>query len=1837
MFTFVWNILKNTVPNSSSSQQGKVQPQRCNSSGRNKRLRMEHLESRDLLSIAPADLELVRSAFPGYEIPENANYYEVTSNLSEGPGTLRDAIIQAQSTYADDDIIFIRPEVDHIKLTQSLEILYSAQASGTVTIIGTGLEATTIDGQNNVRVFDVGHSAAVNIANVHITNGLSANPSMYTGRYDGGGLYAYCATVSLNDVVFSDNATASWGGGYDFGGGMAQHGGSSYLENVRFIGNSSLQGGGFGLRAGGTTVQNGVEYVNNQTYESNPANWGGGMFIDNSTATLSNLLVHNNTSRHGGGIAAFASSLELVNSTITQNATTLVGEFVSGSGLYIDPHWRTVNVNSSTRVYNTILLGNEGNSDLCLNEEAYSFVDFGNNIIGGYSTWYEQLSLLTENNLFGADVWDVFEENGYFLAADSPALNAGRNDKALQLELETDIFGNIRIQDGQVDIGAVESSGEIVEVLVPAPQPTNLSSWISPDFDNEQLIVNLSGYLPEMNGLEYSVEISPNGIDGWTEETYQGSVVRDNKYFGLRVIAPENAFGSTYYYRIIVGGKGLTPSYSEPIAVTFQEAPQLAPVEIQAFMSSPSHTKVTWTTTVPRHEYLCYELERAPRGTDNWEHVTRREMTYSNSVTFSWSFAQSLDGPWYDYRVVTKGLGAGTVVSEVVTPDPYVPPHDLYFEAPANWGDAVVIGKSGVYSGSTEFSANAATGLYLNYAFHRDGDAVVTSPSIKIYRNDSLVTTQTKSLNTSSGLYTGNYYLGTLAAGTYTFRVVLDSGNILDEYNETNNEYTIAVTVYGAPDAPTGLVAEVPEISDGIPGDSVQLQWNAVERATLYRVDYNYNGNWYSAGTTTETQMTLNSLYPQTEYRFRVVAVNINGASPASPFITVKTGWRNPAKPGMSVSSATTSSITLRTTFTISANVSGYLIEQASSPDGPWVCVYESTISESTTSSIAKTATISGLLSDTTYYFRTRAVNALGESESSAVVSRSTIAAPPMVPQGVKVETLDDSTLVVSWDASEKAAQYTIEQILGNTVTRLTTTETSYTFNSLLPNTAYQFRVSASNGTGSSAYSESVSAKTDWALPVTPTLSVSSTELNTVTLLLGFSSMNGNSETYTLEQATTLEGPWTAFSQTEVPSAGAASATITGLQDGTTYYFRACTSNPRGDSSYSDVVSATTKLASPQAPTGLNAWIGSSRVYLSWNSSAKASYYTVQYMDGEGTLLGSYNTTNTSYSVFYANLHSEYRFVVQAVNSGGTSPKSQELHLITPPQGVSGRPMIAHGEMANTIAVSWSAAQYAETYTVERQILNYDSLGTWTTVYEGSQTNFIDTTLPDPGKIQGTQVFYRYSAYNAGGHSGWSSDAIISMPLLLPDAPANLTLTPQSSTQIAAQWDAVEGATSYSLWRMVAANTWRNIYTGTATNYVDSGLSVSTQYTYQVKAHNEYGGTPYSKLVPVSATTLDRVTLSAPEDLTANVRSSTSIQLTWNAVSGAESYILQRRDSSTGAWKTVYSGNATEFLNTGLKANSMYQYQVLAQNGSDPSDYSQSISVQTQKNKTPNAPVDLKLISSGETSLTVQWTDSSTDETGFIVRWSTDGKTWKSVTTNANVTNHTISGLTSGTTYFVQVQATNKFGTSALTPQIEAATGTPEPLKAPAVPQNFKVESQTHNFVVLSMSVPAKSDTIVIQRATSTSGPWSTIATLAAGTHEQLQWTDTNLTAETTYFYHVLARNAAGDSAWTSPLSVTTKAAPVRPEAPTDLKVVSIANNSKSFDVAWINTAVENTGFRVEYSTDDGTTWSSVIVPANQTELTINGMKKKTTVQVRVATTHGELISDYSETLKFTI
>ncbi|MDF1501912.1 fibronectin type III domain-containing protein [Roseisolibacter sp. H3M3-2] len=174
---------------------------------------------------------------------------------------------------------------------------------------------------------------------------------------------------------------------------------------------------------------------------------------------------------------------------------------------------------------------------------------------------------------------------------------------------------------------------------------------------------------------------------------------------------------------------------------------------------------------------------------------------------------------------------------------------------------------------------------------------------------------------------------------------------------------------------------------------------------------------------------------------------------------------------------------------------------------------------------------------------------------------------------------------------------------------------------------------------------------------------------------------------------------------------------------------------------------------------------------------------------------------------------------------------------------------------------------------------------------------------------------------------------------------------------------------------------------------------------------------------------------AAPAGVAVSANGATGATVTWTAVTGATSYVVERVTGATGGtFAEVSRPTAATYADAGLTAGTTYRYRVAAVNGTTPGAYSNEISYTVQQ-PAPGAPTGLTVTASG-TGASVAWT-AVAGATGYVVERVT-GATGGSF---AEVGRPTASpyadaNLAAGTTYRYRVAALNGAAVGPFSPEV---------------------------------------------------------------------------------------------------------------------------------------------------------------------------------------------------------
>lgn len=274
------------------------------------------------------------------------------------------------------------------------------------------------------------------------------------------------------------------------------------------------------------------------------------------------------------------------------------------------------------------------------------------------------------------------------------------------------------------------------------------------------------------------------------------------------------------------------------------------------------------------------------------------------------------------------------------------------------------------------------------------------------------------------------------------------------------------------------------------------------------------------------------------------------------------------------------------------------------------------------------------------------------------------------------------------------------------------------------------------------------------------------------------------------------------------------------------------------------------------------------------------------------------------------------------------------------------------------------------------------------------------------------------------------------------------------------------------------------------------------------------------------------------------------------------------------------------------------------------------------------APSNLTATTVSATQVNLAWQDNSGNEDGFRIDRSRDGgATWDQLTAvAANVTAASDLAAPSDTAYMYRVQAYQGTAVSAFS----NIAVTEAVVVAPSAPATAAARAVSASEIDVNWSNVSGETSYKIERSTSSNKGWAVVATTAA---DVTTYRDRGLKAATTYYYRVSAVNSAGTSATSPVASATTQQAPAPtiPAAPTSLTIAGVTKTS--ITLSWTDKSGDETGFKIERSTN-GSKWSQIAtVGANVTSYVSSGLKANTTYYFRVRSYNTAGNSAYSNTV----
>ncbi|AYQ35577.1 fibronectin type III domain-containing protein [Runella sp. SP2] len=707
--------------------------------------------------------------------------------------------------------------------------------------------------------------------------------------------------------------------------------------------------------------------------------------------------------------------------------------------------------------------------------------------------------------------------------------------------------------------------------------------------------------------------------------------------------------------------------------------------------------------------------------------------SFDSNLTFYDDQTVPLDNTEYCYRVSWTGAPNeySNIACATTLASPPNPPTNL---------SAVAVSSSQINLSWTDASSNES-----GFEVFRSTDNANFSKIADVGAN--VTTYANTGLNASTRYY---YYVGSQRGGTPS---------------RTKSNTADATTQSALPNTPARLTANATSSSQ------INLSWaDLSDNETGFEIERSTDSRNYSkiadvgAGTTTYSNTGLVS---NTQYCYRVRAKNGAGnsgytdpacATTQAPPVTIP-------RPPSGLTATATSSSQINLSWTDNASdETGFEIER--STDGTnFAKIADVGVNTTTYSN-------TGLVSNTRYWYRVRAVNSAGASSYTNVADATTQALPvtiPRPPSGLTATATSSSQINLSWtDNASDETGFEIERSTNGTnfakIADVGANTTTYSNTGLNASTRYWYRVRAVNSAGASSYTNVADATTQ-APPVTiprPPSGLTATATSSSQINLSWTDNASDETGIEIERST--DG--TNFAKIADVGANTTTYSNTGLNASTRYWYRVRAANSAGASSYTNVADATTQappVTIPRPPSGLTATAtSSSQINLSWtdNASDETGFEIERSTDGTNfAKIADVGANTTTYSNTGLNASTRYWYRVRAKNSAGASSYTNVADATTL-LAVPATPTNLTAELADydQIRLTWGTLSNATNVLVERST---SPTSGFTQITQQPATN---TSYVDLGLNEQTTYYYRIRLSNAAGNSGYSNVVSVTTP-----------------------------------------------------------------------------------------------------------------------------------------------------------------------------------------------------------------------------------------------------------------------------------------------------------------------------------------------------------------------------------------------------------------------------------------------------------------------------------------
>jgi hypothetical protein len=936
-----------------------------------------------------------------------------------------------------------------------------------------------------------------------------------------------------------------------------------------------------------------------------------------------------------------------------------------------------------------------------------------------------------------------------------------------------------------INIGGQSSNSNQVTIdVIPAPiTPSGLTA--------EQLSVDEISLFWTDNSDNEDNFVLERSVNGGGFSTLVTLSTNNTTYLDAS-IAP----GNNYEYRVKAINTYGESDYSSTVNLTALPAPEV-PTGLTATQLTTTEVEINWTDNSDNEDNFV--LERNTNGGG-----------FSILITLSANISSYLDasvspGNNYEYRI--KALNTygesdySNTVNLTVLPAP---------DAPS--------GLSAIQLTTTEVD--------ITWTDNSDNeDNFVLERSVNGGGFNTLITLWANSSTFSD--------FDVIPGNNYSYRI-----KAINTYGESDYSNIVNLTVFPAPNVPTGLTATQLTINE------IDITWtDNSDNEDNFVLERSVNGGGFSTLVTLSTNNTTYldaSIASGNNYEYRVKAINTYGESDYSSIVNL-TALPAPEVPtGLTATQLTTTEVEINWTDD-SDNEDNFVLERNTNGGGFSILI---TLSANISSYLDASVSPGN-----NYEYRIKALNTYGESDYSNTVNLTVLPAPD-APSGLTANQLTTTEVDITWtDNSDNEDNFVLERSVNGggftTLINLWANSSSFSDFDVIPGNNYSYRIKATNTYGESDYSN-IPNVLILPAPDEPT-NLTAIQLTTKEVEINWTDNSIDEDIFILERSE--EGAnYLELAEIHMNTTNFTDLTVS---PSTSYDYRIKAVNQYGESGYSNIASIFV-LPAPQAPSDLFAEeVSETEVALDWtDNSDDEDKFVIErrLVGGDYEILITLSSNVTSYIDNSIEAGSSYEYRVYAENKYGKSPTSNQANIYVEPAPDAPTNLLVAQVTDIEVILSWSDnSDNEDHFILERRLVgaSYAEL-----VQMGpDQTEYSDLSV-----LSGNTYQYRLLASNLFGQSDYTNEVEIYVEPA-PLSPTSLTVIQISESEVVLTWDDnSDNETQFIIERKTGDGEFievNSVESGIET-FIDDSVTPENTYTYRVKAINDFAESAYTNEVSLT-------------------------------------------------------------------------------------------------------------------------------------------------------------------------------------------------------------------------------------------------------------------------------------------------------------------------------------------------------------------------------------------------